>query len=72
MAIPIVFGPTMGPLLGGYIATKFHWSWIFFINVPIGLLALALIGLKLKNEVAPQRPPSTSKGSCLPAWGFHC
>ncbi|HEX7776228.1 MAG TPA: DHA2 family efflux MFS transporter permease subunit [Parvibaculum sp.] len=30
--------PICGPLLGGYISDNMHWSWIFFINVPIGLL----------------------------------
>ena len=31
--------PIMGPILGGYISDNYHWSWIFLINVPIGLVA---------------------------------
>jgi len=70
VAIPIVFGPILGPLLGGYITTKFHWSWIFFINVPIGILALTLIGLNLKNERAARRPPFDLKGFLLAGFGL--
>ncbi len=35
----IVLGPTLGPTLGGIIIDNYHWSWIFYINVPIGILA---------------------------------
>ncbi len=40
--IGIVMGPTFGPTLGGIILDNYHWSWMFFINLPIGVLALAL------------------------------
>jgi len=39
----ITVGPAVGPTLGGYIVDNFHWSWIFFINVPIGLLGLVMV-----------------------------
>lgn len=35
----IVMGPTFGPSLGGYITDNFSWHWIFFINIPIGIVA---------------------------------
>ena len=38
----IVLGPTLGPTLGGYIIDNYHWSWMFYINVPIGLLAVLM------------------------------
>lgn len=38
----IVLGPTFGPTLGGYIIDNYHWSWMFFINIPVGILAVAL------------------------------
>ena len=40
--IGIVLGPTFGPTLGGIIIDNYHWSWMFFINVPVGILALFL------------------------------
>jgi len=36
----IVLGPIIGPLLGGYITDSFSWRWIFYINFPIGILAV--------------------------------
>ncbi len=41
LTIPALVGPIMGPLLGGFITTYFNWRWIFFINVPIGLIGMA-------------------------------
>ncbi|MFN8293489.1 MAG: DHA2 family efflux MFS transporter permease subunit [Chitinophagales bacterium] len=38
----IVMGPTLGPTLGGVIVDNFHWGWIFFVNVPIGIAAALL------------------------------
>jgi EmrB/QacA subfamily drug resistance transporter len=39
--IPTLVAPAMGPVLGGLITTNFHWRWIFWVNVPIALAALA-------------------------------
>lgn len=38
----IILGPTLGPFLGGVIVDSFHWSYIFYVNVPIGILATIL------------------------------
>ncbi len=35
----LVLGPTIGPLLGGYLVDYFSWEWCFFVNIPIGILA---------------------------------
>jgi EmrB/QacA subfamily drug resistance transporter len=40
--LPGMIGPTMGPLVGGFITTYFTWHWIFFINVPIGLAGIVI------------------------------
>jgi EmrB/QacA subfamily drug resistance transporter len=42
IGVPIVLGPILGPVLGGLIVSNFSWRWIFFINVPIGIVALVL------------------------------
>ena len=39
----VILAPMLGPLVGGYITDQFTWHWIFFINVPIGLLSLTLV-----------------------------
>ena len=39
----MIVAPTLGPTLGGYITDTWSWNWIFFINVPIGAIALVLV-----------------------------
>ncbi|HEV3062149.1 MAG TPA: DHA2 family efflux MFS transporter permease subunit, partial [Vicinamibacterales bacterium] len=41
--ITTIFAPTIGPTLGGWITDNYSWRWIFFINLPVGILALFLI-----------------------------
>jgi DHA2 family multidrug resistance protein len=38
----VIAGPAIGPTLGGYIVTNIGWRWIFFVNVPIGIVAVML------------------------------
>jgi DHA2 family multidrug resistance protein len=38
----VVVAPAIGPTLGGWITDNYSWHWIFFINVPIGILSLVL------------------------------
>jgi len=42
LTVPALIGPVAGPPLGGFITTYFHWRWIFWINVPIGVLGVLL------------------------------
>jgi len=41
--IGIMFGPIIGPLLGGWITDNWSWHWIFFINIPIGIISILLV-----------------------------
>ncbi len=45
LTVPALIGPIIGPPLGGFITTYFQWRWIFWINVPVGILGLALATL---------------------------
>jgi len=40
IGVPMLLGPILGPILGGWLVESFSWRWIFFINVPIGIAAL--------------------------------
>src|SRR5438094_6971806 len=41
--ITTIIAPTVGPTLGGWITDNYTWRWIFFINLPVGILALLLV-----------------------------
>ncbi|HWY26094.1 MAG TPA: DHA2 family efflux MFS transporter permease subunit [Nevskia sp.] len=47
--------PICGPILGGYISDNYHWSWIFLINVPVGLLCAFICWNFLKTRETPTR-----------------
>jgi EmrB/QacA subfamily drug resistance transporter len=43
LTVPALVGPVLGPPLGGFLTTYFNWRWIFWINIPVGVLGLILI-----------------------------
>src|SRR6476659_376899 len=45
LTVPALVGPVVGPPVGGFITTYFEWRWIFWINVPVGVLGLILATL---------------------------
>jgi MFS family permease len=49
VSLPALLGPVTGPPLGGFIVTYGSWRWIFFINIPIGLLGLLLVNLFIED-----------------------
>jgi len=52
-----VFGVStvIGPLLGGFLVEQLNWSWIFLLNIPVGLLALVVIALAFRQKPAKTR-----------------
>ncbi|WP_435952124.1 DHA2 family efflux MFS transporter permease subunit [Dryocola sp. BD626] len=52
-SMTVIVAPIFGPILGGYICDNYHWGWIFFINVPMGILVIALCGSLLKGRETP-------------------
>jgi DHA2 family multidrug resistance protein len=47
--IGVVFAPVLGPILGGWITDNMSWHWIFFINIPIGILSILTIAAFIKD-----------------------
>lgn len=52
----IILGPTFGPTLGGYITDHFSWHWIFFVNIPFGILATILAWTYVTDREGAQKP----------------
>ncbi len=50
----IVMGPTLGPVLGGYLVDNFSWAWIFYVNIPIGIVAAFLSWRFVKGTKTPR------------------
>ncbi len=50
VSVPLMLGPILGPVLGGALVTELSWRWIFYINVPVGALALLLSARKLTES----------------------
>ncbi|WP_432239435.1 MFS transporter [Herbaspirillum robiniae] len=69
LTIPALFGPVLGPPLGGFITTYFHWRWIFFINIPISILGLYLATRFIPDLKAEQVSPLDWPGFVLSALG---
>jgi DHA2 family multidrug resistance protein len=60
--VGVMVGPTIGPTLGGYIVDNFNWPWIFYINVPLGILA-AIMGWTYVHDAEHQERTSTIDGT---------
>lgn len=54
--VGVILGPTFGPTLGGFLTDNYSWHWIFFINVPIGLLAAYLSWTYVTNRRGASKP----------------
>ena len=54
MGVPMLLGPILGPIIGGWLVTDVSWRWIFFINVPIGISAL-ISALRVLPRDVPAR-----------------
>ncbi|MEJ0024884.1 MAG: DHA2 family efflux MFS transporter permease subunit [Rhizomicrobium sp.] len=65
-SVTTLVAPIVGPILGGYISDNYHWSWIFLINVPIGVLAGILCWVNLSSrETATRALPIDTVGLIL-------
>jgi EmrB/QacA subfamily drug resistance transporter len=63
LTVPALIGPVLGPPLGGLIVTYSSWRWIFYINLPMGLIGIVLATLFIENVKEPANWP-------LDIWGF--
>lgn len=64
-ALGIVVAPMLGPVAGGWITDNYSWRWVFYINVPIGILAIILTSLYVFDPAYLRR-----KASGIDYWGI--
>lgn len=49
-SVAVMVGPAFGPTLGGWIVDNFHWSWIFFINLPVGAVGFLMVSRFVRED----------------------
>ena len=54
----VMVGPTIGPTLGGWLTDNYGWPWIFYVNIPVGILAAAMITGYVHDPEYQRKPPS--------------
>lgn len=69
---PAMIGPILGPPLGGLIVTWLNWRWIFYINLPMGLLAVWLVGRYIPNIREDTNAPFDWRGFALSGISLGC
>lgn len=53
LGVPMLLGPIFGPILGGWLVDDVSWRWIFFINVPVGIVAF-LLAMRILDKDTPK------------------
>ncbi|OZI64136.1 MFS transporter [Bordetella genomosp. 1] len=69
---PALVAPVLGPPIGGFITTYASWRWIFYLNLPIGLAALAAAWVLIPNDRAATRRPFDWAGFFWIGSGLFC
>jgi EmrB/QacA subfamily drug resistance transporter len=67
VTVPALIGPVLGPPVGGFIVTYSSWHWIFFVNLPIGVLGIILTTLFIKDIRESNPGPLDMSGFLLMA-----
>jgi DHA2 family multidrug resistance protein len=71
--VGIMMAPILGPTLGGYIADNWSWRWIFYINLPIGVLGFIMVSIFLFDSPFVKKPRGIDAlGIVLMVLGFGC
>lgn len=70
LTIPALMGPVLGPPLGGFITTYFDWRYIFFLNIPIGLIGVLLATRFIPDIREDDVPPFDFRGMVLSGIGL--
>ena len=72
LMIPATIGPIVGPPVGGFLVTYLSWHWIFYINVPIGLVGIILVSVFIDEMKEPSRTKFDLRGLILSGTALAC
>lgn len=72
VTVPGVVGQVLGPPVGGFLTNYLSWRWIFYINIPIGLLGVCLVSLLIDNVRSDSVRKFDWRGALLAAIGLGC
>jgi EmrB/QacA subfamily drug resistance transporter len=72
LMVPATIGPIVGPPVGGFIVTYLSWHWIFYINVPIGLIGMVLVSVFIAEMKEPARTKFDLRGLVLAGTALSC
>ncbi len=72
LTTPAILGPIMGPPVGGLITTYLSWRWVFFLNVPVGILGIVLVTLLIEDTKPDRVPPLDWRGFVLTGVTLTC
>ncbi len=72
LLVPALIGPILGPPVGGFIVTYLDWRWIFYVNVPIGLLGIVLVSLFIEETPIIRGVPFDGWGMVLSGVALGC
>jgi MFS transporter, DHA2 family, multidrug resistance protein len=65
-AMVVIIAPIFGPIMGGWITDNLSWPWLFYINVPVGIIAALIIGVVLRHrESSKMKTPLDAVGLLL-------
>jgi EmrB/QacA subfamily drug resistance transporter len=59
------FSSVVGPVVGGFITDQISWRWVFFLNIPVGIVAATIIGFALKEPKVKRKPTIDYAGAAL-------
>ena len=72
LLVPALIGPILGPPVGGFIVTYLDWRWIFYINIPIGLVGVGLVLRFIENTRDEATGPFDLVGMILSGVALGC
>ena len=68
--VAVVVAPVVGPTLGGWLSDNISWQWCFLVNVPVGVFAMAMIALVLREPKTARAESQSQQGNKFDVVGF--